>query len=165
MAYAKVDGVFQNSARSPSCTFTWEGLDPALFNTLKTSPPQISVGKKKEVMIAATEKAAFSLLLPLEQNEGVFPVTGSTGIMTMCNLVASGMPAVTPPAAPEPVATTLVEDVGPIIPPPGVVPVVKPEPAVAVNDKEEVTSPGAALKASAVMTVALGVVTMLLIFV
>lgn len=162
VAYAKVDGVFQNGAR-PSCSFTWEGLDPTLFNALKTSPPQISV-KTKEV-IAATEKAAFTLLLPLEKNEGVFPITGSTGMMTMCSLVASGMPAVTAPLAPEPVATTPVEEAVPIraIPPPGVVP--EPEPAVAVIDKQEVTSPGAALKASALMTVALGVVTMLLIFV
>jgi len=160
VAYAKVDGVFQNSARSPSCTFTWEGLDPALFNTLKTSPPQISVGRKE--VIAATEKAEFSLLLPLEQNEGVFPISGSTGLMTMCNLVATGMPAITAPLAPEPVATTPVEEAAATE---VVDPVVVPEPAAAAISKQEVTSPGAALKASALMTVALGVVTMLLILV
>ena len=158
VAYAQVDGVFQNAARNPSCTFTWEGLDPALFNALKTTPPQISVGKKE--VIGATEKAGFSLLLPLEQNEGVFPITGSTGMMTMCSLVAKEMAAVTPPLAPAPVATTPVEEVTPVDPV-----VVEPEPAPATIDKQEVTSPGAALKASVLMTLALGAVTMLLIFV
>jgi len=165
VAYAQVDGVFQNAARNPSCTFTWEGLDPTLFNALKTTPPQISVGRKEA--IGATEKAGFSLLLPLEQNEGVFPITGSTGMMTMCSLVAKGMTAVTPPVAPAPMVTTPVEETTPNGPPAELVDpvVVEPEPAAATIDKQEVTSPGAALKASALMTLALGAVTMLLIFV
>ena len=164
VAYAQVDGVFQNAARNPSCTFTWEGLDPTLFNALKTTPPQISVGRKEA--IGATEKAGFSLLLPLEQNEGVFPITGSTGLMTMCSLVAKGMTAVTPPLAPNPVATTPVEEATATTPPAELVdPVVEPEPAPATIDKQEVTSPGMALKASALMTLALGAVTVLLIFV
>lgn len=163
VAYAQVDGIFQNAARNPSCTFTWEGLDAALFNALKTTPPQISVGRKE--VIGATEKAGFSLLLPLEQNEGAFPVTGSTGMMTMCSLVAKEMPVGTPPLAPAPVATTPVEEDA-IAPPAELVdPVVDPEPAAAAINKQEVTSPGAALKASAVMAVVLGAVTMLLIFV
>lgn len=163
IAYAKVEGNFQNSATKPSCQFSWEGLDAELFDALKTTPPQISVGKK-DITIAATEKVPFSLLLPLEQNDGVFPITGSTGIMTTCSMVAKGMPVGTAPLAPVPVvATTPVEEVSASPPATVVDPVVEPEPAAAVIDKQEVSSPAAAIKASVLMTVGLGVVTMLLI--
>ncbi len=120
MAYAQIDGVFQNDARTPSCKFTWASLDAALFETLSATPPQIMVQKKES--FAATEKAAFSFSLPLEQGT---LISGSTGSITMCTLTG-----LTPEA---PAATTTTTTTTTTTPLPQETPAVVVDPVVPVE--------------------------------
>lgn len=67
---------------SGSC-FTWWKSVAANHQSMEEHPPSM-------VMVTATstpEAVPFSFLLPLNENEGVEPVSGSTGKMTACKFI------------------------------------------------------------------------------